>query len=120
MRFLPHLGAALLTFAVISGAAAEAPRGPLGGTYTQLTAKDLRLVEEATAKLLRTGRPGKMVSWENDVSGNSGTLKLEGRFREGNLPCRQVSHLVRYRDRADPQLLRLTFCRREGQWKLTG
>lgn len=108
----------LLTLSTFSGAAAEAPRGPLGGTYTQLTPGDLRLVRKATARLLVTGRTGSTTSWKNDESGNFGTMELEGSFRSGGIPCKQIDHVLQFRNESDPRLLRLTFCRIRGQWKL--
>ncbi|MFW6027552.1 MAG: hypothetical protein ACOC91_01965 [bacterium] len=114
---LPAL-AVLAALAVSTGAAGEAPRGPLGGAYTQLTPEDLRLVRNATARLLQTGRPGSTTSWKNDASGNFGTMKLERSFRDLGLPCKRIDHVLQFENEADPRLVRLTFCRTGGEWRL--
>lgn len=110
----------LIANATFSGAAAEAPRGPLGGAYIQLTPEDLHLVRQATARLLIRGKPGNTASWKNEASGNFGTMELEGSFRSLNLPCKRIDHIIQFKNESDPRLLRLTFCRKGGVWKLAG
>ncbi len=113
------LGAILVSLVVLSsGATAQTPRAPWGGAYTRLTPEDLRLVRKATARLLTTGRTGSTASWRNDISGNFGTMELEGTFRNRGVPCKRIDHVLQFRNVADPRLLRLTFCRIGGQWRL--
>ena len=63
---------ASLALAMVPGSAADAQINPFGGRYSQLTADDLRLIEEEVSTLLESGEAGNVASWQNEKSGNFG------------------------------------------------
>jgi len=66
-----------------------------GAVGRALTEKDRRMVKELTQRGLETGTSGKTLWWNNEQSGNSGTITPQPNFDMGDKgPCREFQQTI--------------------------
>jgi hypothetical protein len=113
-----YLLLAALSLLIVLATAAHTQINPFSRGFSRLTADDLRLIEDETGTLLERGQAGSVASWQNEDSGNFGTMELEWSFQNEGVPCARVDHVIKFRGEADPRLFQLTYCRIGETWKL--
>jgi surface antigen len=116
------LGGLLVLGATATRATGMNPFGPSG---MPLTDKDFAAMAAVADPMLNdeTVPIGTSKSWSNPVSGNKGTITLEGRFtydyQGSKLPCRKLRYHTVIKNYSDPYNLRLNRCRTaNGDWML--
>ncbi len=83
--------------------------------------KDLEMAERAAADIYtsETAAVGDLKSWDNEESGNSGTVQLINMFEYQGLPCRRMHHVIELKTERDPRQFTIDRCKTpDGEWKV--
>lgn len=112
------------SLALASVAAYAGGLNPFGPSGMPLTQGDFAQMAVAVDPLLSDDSTpiGTTREWNNDKSGNHGSITLLKRFQykyEGTeLPCRKLEYTVLVKNTADPYKISLNRCRvADGSWK---
>ena len=100
---------------------AEAQINPFRGESEGLSKEDLSLLNEAAEDLYETspGSVGRAAEWRNSQSGNAGRVTLLKVYEFKGMPCKQVRHDIKLRNRADLNRFVIDSCRvSDGSWKI--
>lgn len=108
---------------VLASAAAYAMVNPFGPTGLPLTQDDIAAMAAAVDPLLNddTTPIGTSRDWNNDKSGNHGSIKLLQRFQHkyngSDLTCRKLQYTFDIKNEADPYKMSIDRCLVDGKWK---
>lgn len=112
-----------VAFAPSSSLSASDPvAGMVGGglvtaSDTELTRQERLVAINAEYHALETAPAGEPVDWNEETTGNSGTVTAAQPYRVGSQDCRPYSHVIRVEGAA--RSLRGTACRNaNGSWTL--
>jgi surface antigen len=80
---------------------------------------DLKLLSDSADKALDSAKDGETVAWNNEKTGNSGTLTPTRSFTRDGRDCRQleVVNLAKEATRGSATS-RMDFCKIDGVWKI--
>jgi len=110
-------GALLLSLQIGAASAQSFPLiyGPASG----ITREDIDLIKRAAEPLFQVDVVGVVAHWENANSGNSGAVRLRNIYELKGLSCRELLYTTQYRDRKQPSVTHVDWCRiATGEWKL--
>ena len=115
-------GSALACTLVMTGVAQAQWFGPTWQTNTTLTAQDMEIIRNTLQRDIHGQRADTVATWQNQASGNSGTITLLRKFsRKGKL-CEEIDYRIasaQSPNRWDQYVF--TSCRQpDGGWKLEG
>lgn len=85
-----------------------------------LTAEDIELIRETTAKIVETGNTGSVLKWENEKSGNRGRFSVVREFSEDDISCKEIRTEIWINDEQSHDF-NLIFClQTDGTWVRKG
>ncbi|MEM7225154.1 MAG: hypothetical protein AAF495_19405 [Pseudomonadota bacterium] len=121
-RIIVSIGlAAVLALGAASITPSLAQVNPFEDQLSDLSAEDRdKLMRAALALYDDPDKPiGTVDRWENTISGNSGAVKLLGRFEHQGLPCVTLQHRLDIATKQDPQFYVINRCKaKDGDWKI--
>ncbi len=121
-RIIVSLGvAAALTLGAASLTPGLAQVNPFEDQLSDLSAEDLEKMGRASIALYEGSDTaiGTVDRWENTISGNSGAVKLLGKFEFKGMPCRTLQHRIDIKSKPDPQFYVINRCKtKNGEWKI--
>ena len=119
-RIVVSLALALgLGVAAISPGLAQV--NPFDDDVSDLSAEDLDKIERASIALYEDPDTpiGTVDRWQNPISGNSGAVKLLGKFEFQGMPCRTLQHRLDIASEQEPQFYVINRCKtKDGEWKI--
>ena len=96
---------------------------PFGPSGLPLTQDDIAAMAAAIDPLLNDANTpiGTSRDWNNDKSGNHGSIKLLKRFQYkyngSDITCRQIQYTFNIKGDADPYKMAVDRCLVDGKWK---
>ena len=106
---------------VLGSFAAQAQTNPFRQTEGTISQPDTVRMREAALPLYSAEPPkvGATASWQDQMTGNYGTVALVGVFEWHGMSCRELQHVVKIKGVRDPVRMNIDRCKTEnGEWKI--
>jgi surface antigen len=116
------VGIAFLAMAIVGATTVPAALAQYSHTFPRnirLTKADDDMMKQAAREGIDGKPDGTVIPWNNEKSGNSGTVTLLKKVEVKGQECRDILHTIKARNVAEPANYEVTICRQpDGSWKI--